>query len=213
MRLRSSGMIVMAAALLAVLADEPAAAVVAVGDRQIDRQHLHLERVAGLGAFDEHRPGEDVPARAAIRHRRDDGAQRGLHVLGLDAGLLEAIGRGGEQRVHVEDVARRDAQHRLRLGPVVAVRHRGRAWLRADGCAAPGRPADPDDGDDGAAAQGRSNERAWASRPQAAGRGRIRRRVVQGGGSRVAIRGLAIKAPHVASGAAHPFAERDQDAA
>ena len=44
-------MIVWAAARLAVLADEAAAAVVAVGDRQIDRQHLHFERVARLGAF------------------------------------------------------------------------------------------------------------------------------------------------------------------
>ena len=50
---------------LAVLAHEAAAAVVAVVDRQIDRQHLHLERVARLRAFDKDRTGEDVPARPA----------------------------------------------------------------------------------------------------------------------------------------------------
>src|SRR5687767_12084368 len=48
----------------AIFADEPAAAVVAVGNRQIDRQHLDLERVARLRAFNIHRPCENVPARS-----------------------------------------------------------------------------------------------------------------------------------------------------
>ena len=44
---------------------EPAAAVVAVVDREVDREDLHLERVARLRAFDVHRAGQDVPARTA----------------------------------------------------------------------------------------------------------------------------------------------------
>ena len=49
------------------------------------------------------------------------------------AGLLEPIGRRGQQRVDVEDVARRDPQHGLRLGPVVAVGDRRRRRLEAVG--------------------------------------------------------------------------------
>jgi hypothetical protein len=49
-----------------VVAQKSAAAVVAVGDRQIDREDPHFERIAGLGPFDVDRPGQNVPARSLV---------------------------------------------------------------------------------------------------------------------------------------------------
>ncbi len=112
------------AALLAVLPHVAAAAVVAVGDRQIDRQHLHLERVTGLGAVDVDRTGQDVAAGAAILDLIDDGAERGLDLACRHAGFFEPIRRVGQQRVDVDDVAGINRQYRLRLSPVMPVRDR-----------------------------------------------------------------------------------------
>src|SRR4029077_12815031 len=59
---------------LAVLRQHSAAAVVAVVDREIDREDPHLEHIAGLCALDEHGTGEDVtPGAAALPgHLGDD---------------------------------------------------------------------------------------------------------------------------------------------
>ncbi len=65
----------LAAAGLTVLADESAAAVVAVGDRQIDGQHLHFQRVARFSAGHVDRAGQDVTAGPAIFHLLDDRAE------------------------------------------------------------------------------------------------------------------------------------------
>ena len=130
-------------AALAVLRHEAAAAVVAVVDRQIDRQDLHLERVARLGAFDVHRAGEDVTAgpAAIAGHLGDDRLQRRLDLVVGHAGAREAGRVVGQQRVDVDDVARRDAQRRLRLGPVVADGDRRRRRLEAMRLRRPGPPA------------------------------------------------------------------------
>jgi hypothetical protein len=108
MFLRSSWMIVWPRPLLAVLAHVAAAAVVAVGDRQVDRQDLHFERVAGLRAVHEHRPGQDVTARDRDpsldrRWRRSDG----LDIGRRHTRLLESARSVGQHRVDVDDVADR----------------------------------------------------------------------------------------------------------
>ena len=113
---------------------KPAAPVVAVRDRQIDRQDAHFERVARFRAFDVDRSGQDVPAGPLVGDGVDHLPQRRLHVLRLDARALEPARRVRQQRVHVDDVARRDPQHRLRLGPVVAVGDGFRRRLEAVGC-------------------------------------------------------------------------------
>ena len=127
---------------------------------------------------------------------------------GLHAGLLEAIGRRGEQRVDVEDVARRDPQHRLGLGPVVAVGDGRRRGLEAMGARRLGA---------GAEAATKRLTAAGASRaevtgieiPQAAGGGSV------GVGSCRAsapnrARGLAISAPQVAPRPPDPLGEDDE---
>src|SRR5262249_53671356 len=67
---------------IAILGQETTAAVVAVVDREIDREHLHLEGVAGLGAFNKDRTGENMTARPApiAGDLRDDGLERGLDL-------------------------------------------------------------------------------------------------------------------------------------
>ena len=117
----------------AVLADESAATVVAVRDRQVDRQQLDLQCIARLGAGDEHRAGQDVSARAAVGHFLDDGAQGGLDVGGGHAGLLEAIRHRCQQRVDIDNVAGCDGQDRLGLGPIVSVGDGGGCGFQAVG--------------------------------------------------------------------------------
>ncbi len=99
-----------------------AEAVVGVGNRQLDFLQPDLQRVAGLGAVDVDRAGEDVAAGAAIlrRYAVEDVAQVLLHVGGLHAGLLQAGGAVGQHRVEHHRVAGVDAQHRRRAGVVVA---------------------------------------------------------------------------------------------
>ena len=112
---RSSVMIFDRTRPIAVLRDEAAAAVVAVVDRQVDRQHLHLEHVARLRAFDIDRTGQNVPARSApiAGHFGDDRPERALNALRRTPARLQAVRRVGEQRVDVDDVARGDSQNRL----------------------------------------------------------------------------------------------------
>ena len=78
------------AVALAEFAHEAGAAVVAVGNREVDRADLHFEHVAGIGPFDVNRPREDVPPGAAIGHLGDDVAQRLLDVASCNAGGFEA---------------------------------------------------------------------------------------------------------------------------
>ena len=66
---------------------------------------------------------------ALAGHLRDDRLQRRLDLVVGHARARKSGGCVGEQRIDVDDVAGRDAQHRLRLGPVIAVgdgRRRGR---------------------------------------------------------------------------------------
>ena len=65
--LLSSWRILVPARLSQFAAHVARAAVVAVVDRQIDRQHLDLEHVPGHRAFHVHRAGEDVTAGTASR--------------------------------------------------------------------------------------------------------------------------------------------------
>src|SRR5436190_22172823 len=68
---------------IAVLAQKAAASVVAVVERKIDRENLHLERVARLRTFDVHRAGEDVAAGSLLvaGRLRDDGPARRLNLV------------------------------------------------------------------------------------------------------------------------------------
>src|SRR5882724_9479998 len=50
---------------VAVLRHDPAAAVVAVVEREIDGENPDLQHVARLGTLDINRPSQDVPARPA----------------------------------------------------------------------------------------------------------------------------------------------------
>src|SRR5205823_6120417 len=70
-------------ALLAILGEESAAAVITVVDRKIDRQGFYFKRIAGLGPFDVHRAGENVTARSAVvsRDLLDDRLQRTLNFI------------------------------------------------------------------------------------------------------------------------------------
>ena len=119
--------------LVAVLGHEAAAAVVAVVDREIDRQDLHLERVTRLRALDVDRSGQDVtagPRRSPVTWVAMPSATPGSSLAAPRA--LEADRGVGQQCVDVDDVARRDAQSRLGLRPVISVRDRCRAWPRGD---------------------------------------------------------------------------------
>ena len=64
-----------------------------------------------------------MPAGSATvaRHRGFDGLQRLLNLLRRHAGPLQACRSVRDQRVDVDDVARCDAQYRLRVSPVIAV--------------------------------------------------------------------------------------------
>ena len=96
----------------------------AVGNAAMDREHLDLEQVARSSAVDRNWPCDDVRAHArAVRDRVGDVDRVVEHVVALHAvtaepgdgitvELLEdAFVRNGVDR---DDVARRDAQHRLR---------------------------------------------------------------------------------------------------
>src|SRR5207237_890127 len=98
-----------------------AAAVVAVGQGEIDAENPHLEHVARIGPLHVDGPGENVSARALIGHLGDDVAQRLLHVGRRDACHFQAVGAVRDERFDLDGVARGDAQHGRRRGAVVAV--------------------------------------------------------------------------------------------
>jgi hypothetical protein len=66
-----------------------------------------------------------VPARPAplAGHRVDHCPQRCLDFVFGNAGALQSLRRIRQQRIDIDDVTGRNAQHRLRLGPVVAIRN------------------------------------------------------------------------------------------
>jgi len=106
-----------------VVGNVAAAAVVAVRNREIDREDLHLQRVTRFCALDEHRAGEDVAA-GAPPLRGDAGLdrfERRLDLIVRHPGALQACGAIGQECVDVDDVARGDRQHRLSRGIVPAV--------------------------------------------------------------------------------------------
>jgi hypothetical protein len=108
-----------ARALAAVAGQVAAAPVVAVVDRQVDREDFHLEDVARFGTFDVHGTRQDVAAGSAARITRGDplghGHERRLDLLVRDARRAQPARRVREQGIDVDDVARRDAQRRRRL--------------------------------------------------------------------------------------------------
>src|SRR5439155_3613770 len=105
--------------------------VVRVGDGELDRLDCDLEDVARLRAFDEYRTGQDVSARPAILDRVDDVAERRLDLIFGDAGSFEPRGRGGQQGVDADALARTDPKRGLCVRAVVPVRHRRRRRLAA----------------------------------------------------------------------------------
>ena len=98
---------------------------VAVGDGQIDLPDPHFQRVAGFGAFDGDRPGQDMPARPARgeRHAVEHGAQFRFDIVRCNPSPFQADGAVGEQRVHHHRIPRSDRQHRLVGGIIMAPRH------------------------------------------------------------------------------------------
>ena len=69
-----------------------AAAAVFCAGAQAHVQHTHFQRVAGLGAFDVHRAGEDV-ARPVAHAAGMDFAQFGRHV---EAGRRQRVGAAAD---------------------------------------------------------------------------------------------------------------------
>ena len=119
----------------AVLRQIPAAAVVAVVDRQFDREDFDFQHVAGFCTLDIDRTGEDMPAWAAAlaRHLVHDGFERWLNFVIRHARLGQSRRRIGQQGINVDDVARVDPQHRRRIRPVIAVSHGCRRSLEPMG--------------------------------------------------------------------------------
>jgi hypothetical protein len=114
------------ARLLAQLADEPAAAVASVRDRQVDREDADLEHVAGLGAFDVDRAGQNVAARPAVRDPLVDRPQLGLDLVRGQTGRLETLRAVRDQGLDLHDVARSDPERGRLRRIVVPPRDRGR---------------------------------------------------------------------------------------
>src|SRR5262249_27154716 len=77
---------------IAVRRNEATAAVVAVVDRKIDRQDLHLEHVAWFGALHVHRPCQDMGAWSATvaQHLSDNSPQRLLNLFRRHTRPLQA---------------------------------------------------------------------------------------------------------------------------
>jgi hypothetical protein len=96
----------------------------AVGNDQLDLLDAHFERIARLGAFDEDRPGENVPGRPLVLHGADDFPQRRLDFLGGQKRALQPLRRTGEKRLHLHRIARFDREHRFRRRIVVAPQYR-----------------------------------------------------------------------------------------
>src|SRR6185503_3265575 len=76
---------------IAEIASKPAAAVVAVRNGEVDRQHLDLEHVPGIRSLDVHRTGEDMATRTTISHLGNNVTQRLLNFSGRDSGRLETV--------------------------------------------------------------------------------------------------------------------------
>src|SRR5262249_17906234 len=119
----------------AVLGYDSAAAVIAVVERKIDRENLDLENVARLRPCDVRRPGEDMTSRtfSLAGDLVDNRLERFLDSVRRDAGPPQALGRIGQHRIDIDDVARGNAQRRLCLRPVVAISHRRGRRLEAVG--------------------------------------------------------------------------------
>ena len=98
---------------------------------RVDGEDLDLEHVARLGALHVDGAGEDVPARAPVRHRVVDGPELRLDLAHREPHALESGGAVGEHGGDVDDGARRHPQHRRRGGVVVAEGHRGRRGAQA----------------------------------------------------------------------------------
>ena len=93
----------------------------------------NLECIAGLGAFDEHRPVQDVPSGSFVRDLLVNVAQRLLDLFRRDPGAFQAGGAAGDQGLELHLVTGCDFKNRGRRGIVVAPGDGLRSGLEGEG--------------------------------------------------------------------------------
>jgi hypothetical protein len=79
----------------------------------------NFEHVAGLGAFNENWPRENMAARSFVGYFLVDVAGGLFNIFRLDTGAFESGRTGGDQRLNLDGITGLDAHHRRRAGVVI----------------------------------------------------------------------------------------------